>query len=253
MVLSMERWVGKVAIVTGASEGIGAAIVDQLVEYGLIVVGMARRVGLMEQCAEELGDKKGKLHPYKVDLTKEEEVLEAFKWVEDNVGPVHILVNNAGVCKSTSLYDGNIDDWRYVINLNLLAVCIGSKEAIRVMRENQINGHIINVNSIYGHRVPSYPGINMYSPTKHALTCYTEYLRREFNSIGCRIKLTSLSPGFVTTEMTVLNPNDTIRELLKTFPMLKSEDVADAAIFALSTPEDVDVHELTIKPIGEME
>ncbi|XP_969915.1 farnesol dehydrogenase [Tribolium castaneum] len=252
MVLSIERFVGKVAVVTGASAGIGAAIATQLVENGLIVIGIARRIELIEQKVAELCEHKGKLYAYKADLSKEEEIVEAFKWIEENVGPVHILVNNAGSSKDTTLYDGDTNAWRSVLDLNILTLCIATREAIKSMRNNDINGHIIHINSIFGHRVPTLVGLNIYSASKFAVTALTETLRQELNSIGSKIKVTSVSPGLVQSELTTQNPDPDKRAYYESAPILRPEDIADGVVYALSTPEDVQVHELTIKPMGEV-
>ncbi|EFA05382.1 farnesol dehydrogenase [Tribolium castaneum] len=254
MVVSMDRWVGKVAVVTGASTGIGAAIAKQLVSNGIIVVGIARRVELVQELAQELGDRKGKLHAYKADVSKEDDILKAFKWIEENLGPVHILINNAGVAKETTLVDGDTEAWRNVLDVNVLGLCIATREAIKSMKKHDIKGHIVHINSLCGHRVPNFPGMNIYPASKHAVTALTETLRQELNFVGSKIKITSVSPGLVTTEMTTLNKNldPEKKAIVDKFPALETEDIADGVIYALGTPEHVQVHELTIKPVGEM-
>ncbi|RZC33051.1 adh short and/or KR domain containing protein [Asbolus verrucosus] len=152
MVLSMDRWVGKVAVVTGAASGIGAAIVNQLVEKGLIVVGIDLHPEPIEERAKILSGKKGKLYAIKADIGKEEDVLRAFKWITENLGPVHILANNAGYGKFGSLMDDDTETWKTVLNTNVLGLCMASREAIKIMRANNINGHIVHTNSTLGHR-----------------------------------------------------------------------------------------------------
>lgn len=100
----MERWSGKVAVVTGASTGIGANLVEQLVRHGLKVVGLARRVELMNNYAQKLAnDQIGSFHPVECDLRKEEDILAAFKFVEEKFGSIDILINNAGVLSSETI------------------------------------------------------------------------------------------------------------------------------------------------------
>ncbi|CAH1371963.1 unnamed protein product [Tenebrio molitor] len=255
MVLSMDRWKGKVAIVTGASAGIGAAIAEQLVEAGLQVAGFARRSERVEELSKKLQGKKGKLYAVKVDMTKEDDILKGFKWVTEKLGPVHILVNNAGLIQQTNLTEGDTEKWKRIFDTNVLGLCIATREAVKVMKANKIDGHIIHINSIVGHRVPNFPGMNVYPASKHAVTALTETLRQEFNHVGLKIKITSVSPGAVTTEFLEASnflADPTVSEQIKKLPFLKSEDIADSVLYVLSTPPHVQVHELTIKPVGEM-
>jgi len=255
MVFSMDRWKGKVAIVTGASAGIGAAIAEQLVEAGLKVVGIARRKERVEELAKKLQGKSGKLYAVKADVSKEDDILQAFKWVKDNLGPIHILVNNAGFSQDTTLIDGDTKKWRDVFETNVLGLCVATREAVKDMRANNVDGHIIHINSIGGHYVPNFPGLNVYPASKHAVTALTETLRQELNSVNSKIKITSISPGAVKTEFLdasgmVLTPE--LQEYMKKGQSLRAEDIADAALYVLATPPHVQVHELMIKPVGEM-
>ncbi|RZC42512.1 adh short, KR, Epimerase, and/or NAD binding 10 domain containing protein, partial [Asbolus verrucosus] len=244
MVVSMDRWVGKVAIVTGAAGGIGSAIAEQLVENGLTVAGIDVRPELIEEHAKKLSGKKGKLHAIRTDLLKEEEILKAFESITKSLGPVHILVNCAGTFRPTTLIDGNIEFWKYVLNLNVLALCICTREAVKIMKANNINGHIIHINSIAGHVVsPLIPDVNVYAASKHAVTALTETLRQELNQIGSKMKVTSVSPGTVTTPMIDMSSAEFLtsnfKAALKNAPALKGEDIADGVIYAISTPEHV--------------
>ncbi|RZC38502.1 dehydrogenase/reductase SDR family member 11 [Asbolus verrucosus] len=252
MVSSMNRWVGKVAVVTGASAGIGAAVAQKLVEEGLQVAGLARRSERVQELAKQLKGAKGKLHAVRADMTREEDVLQAFQWVSDHLGPVHILVNNAGVIHQTSLVEGDTEKWRKVFDTNVLGLCVATREAVKAMRAHDVDGHIVHVNSVAGHKVPAFPGINVYPASKHAVTALTETLRQELNQIGAKIKITSVSPGSVATEIAnhfVLD--EKLIESFKDMPILKAEDVAESILYVLSTPPHVQVHELIIKPVGE--
>ncbi|XP_028138587.2 farnesol dehydrogenase [Diabrotica virgifera virgifera] len=251
MVLSMDRWVGKVAVVTGASAGIGAAIVKQLAEAGLLVVGMARRKERVEEMAKSLGEVKGKIYAYKCDITNQTELQDAFKWITKNVGPVAVLVNNAGVHFRTSLVNGNIDAIRKTVDTNVLALCIATREAINIMKENNIDGHIFNINSVLGHSIFPFPNLDIYPATKYGVTAITETLRRELMELKSKIRVTSVSPGAVDTEIfDNMRDSQYFNEVLSK-TILNPEDIADGVLYALSTPPHVQVHELTIKPVGE--
>lgn len=248
----MERWVGKVAIVTGASAGIGLAIVESLVDAGMKVAGLARSKEKLNEVARKLRGRRGEFHPFSADVSKESEVLDAFRWVTENIGAVHVLVNNVGIARPGSLLDGLTEHWDEVLHTNVLGLCVATREASKVMRENHIEGHIVHINSTMGHRVYNIPGFNLYTATKHAVTALTETLRQELVRIGSKIKISSISPGYVKSEFFVGKqwPTEFV-EVLKSSPNLEVEDVANAVLYVLGTPPHVQVHELIIQPVGE--
>jgi len=250
----MERWSGRVAVVTGASAGIGAAIAEELVKKGLTVVGLARRVERIKELEGSLRSASGKLYALKCDITKEEDIKEAFKWVKDNLGGVDILVNNAAGDRQNTLCGGPVDNWRHVLDLNVLGLSICTKEAIESMNEKQVDGHIININSVAGHiNMPADYPFFMYSASKHAVTALTEGLRRELVKLKSKIRVTSLSPGGVKTEFVIAAGYQNMdTEMLNQMPFLESKDIADAVLYILGTPPHVQIHELTIKPVGEL-
>ncbi|XP_069683514.1 farnesol dehydrogenase-like [Periplaneta americana] len=247
----MERWSGRVAVVTGTSSGIGAAIAQELVKKGLKVVGLARRVERVQEMATTLKSAPGKLYPIKCDVTKEEEVKKAFKWVKDNLGGTDILVNNAGVISMNSLAGGPVENWRKILDLNVLGLSMCTKEALQSMKERGVDdGHIIHINSVSGHKVVD--PFFMYCGSKHAVTALTEGLRRELVNQKSKIRVTSVSPGAVTTEIgEASGATPEMLAMYKDIPFLAAEDVADAVLYVLGVPPHVQIHELTIKPVGE--
>ena len=244
----MDRWAGKVAVVTGASAGIGAAITKQLVRHGMIVAGLARRVDRMKELAESLEDCTGKLHAVECDVSKEENVAAAFSWVQENLGSVNVLVNNAGITKESSLIDGNLDDWQAVFDVNVLGLCLCTREAVRMMRENGDEGVVINVSSLAGERVPFIPGFSVYPASKRTIAALAQTLRHELT--GGRIRVTCISPGLVATEL-MASYSTYSEEALASFPTLDPEDVASAAVFILSCGSHVVVQDIVLRPLGE--
>lgn len=190
MAFSLNRWKEKIAIVTGASGGIGASIVEKLVEEGLIVVGLARRSELVEQIAKKLHGQPGKLYAVKADVSSEEDILKAFKWTTDNLGPVSILINNAGVIKQTNLVEGDTKLWKQIFDTNVIGLCVATREAVKIMKANKIDGHIIHINSVVGHKASYHQYSNVYPASKFAVTALTETLRQELNHLNLKIKIT---------------------------------------------------------------
>ncbi|KAF2887972.1 hypothetical protein ILUMI_18201 [Ignelater luminosus] len=252
----MEQWVGSLAVVTGASVGIGAAIAEKLVQAGVNVVGIARRIELVEALSDKLSNESGKLHPAQCDLTDEQQILNTFKWIEETLGPVSILVNNAGIIHATTLSDGDATLWKETFDVNVLAYCICTREAIKSMKNHGIDGIIINVSSVTGHSVPEMATsellINVYPASKHAVIALGEMLRAELRSEQSKIRISTLSPGIVVTELFRNYPQNEVETVGSIYPMLQSEDVANAALYILSTPPNVQIQELILRPLGEM-
>ncbi|XP_076268039.1 farnesol dehydrogenase-like [Rhynchophorus ferrugineus] len=244
--MSMDRWIGKVAVVTGASVGIGKAIAEALVKNGVIVAGIARRVHYVEEHAETLKNERGKLHAFKCDLTKDQEILATFKKITDTLGPIHILINNAGLALQTELIGGDISKWKQIIDTNLFGVTVCTREAINSMIQSNIKGHIVNINSITGHMIFDIPGLSVYPATKYAITALSECLRLEINRSKLPIKMTSLSPGYVKSDFFTNASLTEIKDFQVDRPGLETKDIADAVIYVLSTPEHVNIKELTL-------
>lgn len=195
-IFTMDRWQNKVAVVTGASSGIGAAVAQDLVKAGLIVVALARR-------EERLRENKGKLevplraryHPIKCDVTKDAEVKAVFSWVENNLGGVDILVNNAGIARlGVQLSDpDNTQVINDVVDTNIKATAYCVREAFISMKTRNFDGHIIIVNSVLGHKNPMLPqsySFNIYPASKFAVTAMVETYRQEFVNAGTKVKIT---------------------------------------------------------------
>ncbi|XP_055612044.1 farnesol dehydrogenase-like [Uranotaenia lowii] len=242
----MDRWNGKVAVVTGSSSGIGAAIAKDLTKAGMIVVGLARRVERVKALKNDLPKEVAEnLHAVKCDVSKEEDILSTFKWVEEKFGGVDVLVNNAGIVRDSALLEPeNTQKLKEVIDTNVMGLVMCSREAFQSMKKRAVDGHIIHINSVAGHHVIDYPRLNIYSASKFAVTAITETMRQELRTEGTKVKVTSISPGGVRTEiMTVEIPPE--------YPILEAEDISEAVLYVLGTPPRVQVHELTIKPVGE--
>ncbi|XP_065159483.1 farnesol dehydrogenase-like [Atheta coriaria] len=251
----MERWIGKVAIVTGASSGIGEVIAEALVKLGMQVVGLARREDVVEANAKRLAalaKNGGKLHGVKCDMTSESDILQAFAWTIKNVGPVHVLVNNAGVLRGNNLIDGDTNKWRQMIDTNFLGLCIATREACKIMMANDIPGHIIHINSITGHYHLHCPSVGIYGATKHAVTNVTDILRQELAGNHSQIKVTSISPGAVKTAIIKDESNSSpqLLAVLKDGPLLESEDILNAVLYVLGTPPRVHINEITLRATG---
>lgn len=245
----MEKWRGKIAVVVGASSGIGAAILKDLAAHGIIVIGLARRSELIDEI-------EGKIYARKCDASNLESIKETFAWIEEKFGAIHILVNNAAILHKLSVFDVSedaADKLNSVINTNFTGVVHTTREGVRLMRKSDDFGIIINVNSIAGHSV--YAGLhisNLYSPTKYALTAFSEIVRQELIVSGSdKIRVSNLSPGVVKTNIMISGKAFESAADYDKVAHLQSEDISQGLIYLLETPYNVNVTQLTIKPVGE--
>lgn len=252
----MEKWRGKVAVVTGASAGIGESIVKTFAKNGINVVGLARRSEMIEEFAKVAGDTPGKIYAYKCDVSDLESVKAAFKWIEEKFGSISILVNNAAILFNGTILDesANADEkLNSVINTNFTGAVHCTRAGVRLIKKSEDYGLVVNVNSVAGHIIPFGQGVNLYAPSKHALTAFSEVLRQELViQRNEKIRVTNLSPGVVETDMAVAAEFVTSRKgLYDHLPHLKPDDVSEAVMFLLQVNYNVNISQLTIKPVLE--
>ncbi|XP_047354897.1 farnesol dehydrogenase-like [Vespa velutina] len=247
----MERWTGKTAIVTGASSGIGLAIAKALVQNDVVVIGFARRKSKMQSEMQNVkGKGKGKFFAFECDVSKPESIEQAFQWVKNNFETVHILVNNAGLVINSKFMDSSRSDWKRLFDINVLGFIDCTKRAVRMMLDSNVEGYIINMNSIVGHKVICFSGytFNFYSASKFASVAATEIIQKELH--GSKIRVTSISPGYVATE--ILQAANFNVNTFKDMPALEADDIANAVIYVIGTPQRVHITELIIRPFGEV-
>ncbi|XP_015122665.1 farnesol dehydrogenase [Diachasma alloeum] len=244
----MDRWVGKIAVVTGASAGIGLATARALIEHGMIVVGLARRRQKMLDEMEDLASARGKLHALECDVSKKDSIAQAFQWIKQNLGTVQVLINNAGYIALGTFADTVPDTWQGVVDVNLMGSIYCATAAVKMMQEAKVEGHIININSIQGHRIYLFDemSFNIYGVTKHGITAFTETLQREL--MGQNIRVTSLSPGLVKTDILSRYGND---PSVFEGASLEPKDISDSVVYVLGMPQRVQITELIIRPLGE--
>ncbi|CAO1391470.1 unnamed protein product [Diamesa hyperborea] len=251
----MEKWQAKVAVVTGGNAGNGFAILRKLAESGLIVVAFDLITDAVDTLAVELKD--CKIYAHLCDVTSDNSVETAFKWVEENLGGCDILVNNAGISKNIGVleYEKSMIELSQVIEVNFTGVVRCTRQAFKSMKTRNDYGYIININSILGHNIMKVHGFKMsvYAGTKHAITALTKTIRQELKEMqSAKIRITSLSPGIVRTN--ILKSAGFTKEVEEAVfdaePSLEPDDIADTVIYLLSTPYSVNVTELTVRPTG---
>lgn len=247
----MEKWVNSIAVVTGANHGNGHATLMKLAKNGINIVGLDVSIENIEKVKN--------VHAFKCDLTKSEEVEKVFEKITNKIGQVQILVNNAGIFRDCGILDctKSTSELEQVIDLNLTAVVRCSRLAYKSMLEKPQNlGYIININSIHGHSIAELDNgvqLGIYPASKYGITAATEVMRRELVNKGNRkIKITSLSPGLVKTN--ILKAARISKEVEDSIfvnnPFIHPEDIANTIEYLLSTPEHVNISEITVRPTG---
>ena len=241
----MKRWKGKVALVTGASSGIGRAIALRLSAEGMRVVACARRT---ERLAELVQEATGEMLVVPADLRDESAINDVFALARETYGGVDVLVNNAGLGHAAPLMTGDSEQWREMLELNVLALCICTREAVTDMRARGDDGHIIHISSMAAHRVPA--GSGVYSATKYAVRSLTEGLRQELRAANSNIRVTAISPGFVETEFAgqYHQSSEAAQRTYGRYKCIQSEEVADAVWYALTRPAHLQIHDMLMRP-----
>jgi NADP-dependent 3-hydroxy acid dehydrogenase YdfG len=249
----MDRWIGRVALVTGASSGIGKVLAKKLAEHGMIVFGVARSVEKIEQFDSSTG---GKVMPMKCDVRKEDDIKAVFQAINTKYGGVDVCVNNAGLAHDAPLLTGATEDWRDMTEVNVIAPAVITREFMTSMKNKGIDdGHIFFLNSMSGHRIIPASNTHFYSVTKFALTALVEGTRQELREMKSNCRVTGVSPGMVRTEFRgrLLKAQD-MEAAIKDYDnlldgdVLESEDIVDTIIFALSAPPRMEINDVYIRP-----
>ena len=254
-----REWVGKVAIVTGASAGIGLDLIRALASSGIKTIGCARNISKIEVAASNTkGNVSGEISAFKCDVSKEEEVKSMFEMAGRKYGGVDILVNNAGLAYDAPLLSGSTEEWKAMLEVNVLGLSMCTREFFQKHQQRQAEiGYIINISSIVGHIVSRSPSSHFYSASKFAVTSLTEGTRHELRDIKSNIKISQVSPGLVNTEFQGRKTKDMLkaaeyyREGLERNSCIEAGAISDSIVYLLSTPPHVCVHELIIRPLQQ--
>jgi NADP-dependent 3-hydroxy acid dehydrogenase YdfG len=237
---------GKVVAITGASSGIGAATARLLAERGAAVVLGARRVDRLDALAEDLRAQRGRAVTRTVDVTRREDLQGLVDQAVTTFGRLDVLVSNAGISAIGPVADLDVDDWSAMIDVNLRGVLHGIAAALPVFRR-QGRGHLVTTVSTAGLKIV--PTMAVYAATKNAVRTVLEGLRQE--STDGTLRTTSVSPGYVRTELADSINNPGVREQIQRGMAefaIAPEAVARAIAFAIEQPDDVEIGDLTIRP-----
>ncbi|MGS0675251.1 3-oxoacyl-ACP reductase FabG [Shewanella sp. 0m-4] len=220
---------GKVALVTGASRGIGRAVAETLVSAGAVVIGTATSERGAEAIQAYLGDKG---HGLVLNVTDADSVKSLFETIKEKAGDVDILVNNAGITRDNLLMRMKDDEWQDIIDTNLTSIFRTSKAVMRPMMKKR-HGRIINIGSVVG--TMGNAGQTNYSAAKAGLIGFTKSLAREVASR--QITVNAIAPGFIQTDMTDELTEDQQQAIMSQVPMERlgqAQEIANAVLFLAS-------------------
>jgi len=241
---------GKVVVITGASSGLGEAATRLLSAQGATVVLAARRADRLQSLADELTGKGGKALAVTTDVTRRDQVKKLVDTAVQKFGRIDVMINNAGIMPRAPLERLTIDDWDRTIDVNIKGVLYGIAAALPHMKQ-QKSGHMIFVSSVAGHKVG--PDFAVYAATKHAVRVLAEGFRQEVKPYN--IRTTVISPGAVATELPGSVTEQDIAEKIRTYYediAIPAESFAEAVVFAMSQPDEVDVNEILFRPTRQM-
>ncbi len=239
----------QIALVTGASRGIGAAIAKALGAQGATVIGTATSISGAEAITTALKAANVKGMGLALDVTQPEQVDAVLKQIAELYGDVNILVNNAGITKDTLLMRMKDEDWDAVLNTNLKSVFRMSQAVLRPMMKAR-QGRIINISSVVGHMGNA--GQTNYAAAKAGMTGFTKSLAAEVGSRG--ITVNCVAPGFIETDMTAELPEDIKTQMLARVPLARLGNVDEiaATVAFLASPNAAYITGETIHVNGGM-
>lgn len=240
----------KIALITGATSGIGQATALKAAEAGFDIILTGRRQDRLEQLAEEIRQKRSEVLSLCFDVRDAEAVKKAIENLDDKWKKIAVLVNNAGLAVGVSpLQEGILDDWERMIDTNIKGLLYVTRAVAPLMIQNN-NGHIVNIASIAGKEV--YPGGNVYCATKHAVDALSRAMRTDM--LKHNIKVTNIAPGMVETEFSLVRYKGdatAAKNVYKGMTPLTNEDIADTILFAITRPAHVCLNDIVIMPTAQ--
>ena len=243
----MAELSGKAVAITGASSGIGEATALTLAKAGASVALGARRKDRIDELAARIEDEGGTAVALEVDVSDESAARAFVEAAHERLGRLDTLVNNAGVMLLGPVEQADSEDWRTMVNVNLLGLTYCTHAALPIML-GQESGDIVNISSVAGRFARA--GNAVYAATKFGVGAFSEGLRNEVTERGVRVTL--IEPGFVDTELQshntgeVLETLEAMREHLR--EPLRAQDIANAILYAVSQPPNVSINEVLIRP-----
>jgi len=242
---------GRKALVTGASSGIGRAIALEFGRRGVHVAALARREDRLRELVSEIESEGGVANAFPVDLTEDGAAQDAVNLAASALEGLDILVNAAGVGRQASLVDGDIADWKTMLDINVMALAVVTRETLTYFPD--AGGHVINISSMSGHRVPGKGGF--YAATKFAVRAMTEGLRQELRARENLTRVGSISPGFVDTEL--LDDyfggagGDSTKYDAIGYTVLDPQEIADLVVHQLTLPATAEVTDILVRPTAQ--
>src|SRR3954447_18376328 len=242
---------GRRVAITGASSGIGEATALALAREGAAVALGARRTDRIEELARRIEDGGGRAVAIAVDVTDEEQAHAFVREAHSRLGGLDALVNNAGVMLLGPIEGADTDQWRQMVDVNVLGLLYCTQAALPLMRDGG-GGNVVNISSVAG-RVGN-PGSAIYNATKWAVVGFSEALRKE--AAPSNVRVTCIEPGYVRTELQGHNEGPVLEAIERMQEeigdVLEADDLADAILYVLAAAPRVAVNELLIRPAGQI-
>ena len=242
---------GRKALITGASSGIGEAIALTMAREGAAVALGARRKDRLDELVGRIEAEDGAAFAFEADVSNEEQARSLVDGAQQELGGLDCLVNNAGVMLLGPIQGAETDEWKRMIEVNLLGLLYCTHTALPLIRDGG-GGDIVNLSSVAGRTARL--GLAAYNMTKWGVVGFSEALRQEGQHIGVRVSC--IEPGFVDTELQGHNRNPMVVEGIdrareRIGKVLEADDVARAVVYVVSQPEHVAINELMVRPTGE--
>ncbi|OOM78380.1 SDR family oxidoreductase [Clostridium sp. BL-8] len=242
----------KVAIITGASSGMGAATARVLANNGIKVMMAARREERLQELCKEINNGGGEASYKVTDVTSYADMEALANETIKTYGQIDIMINNAGVMPLSFFRNLKVNEWEQMIDVNIKGVLYGMAVVYKHMEERN-EGHIINFGSIASHVI--FPSSSVYSATKSAVKVLTEGMRAEITP-NQKIRTTLICPGSVATELSNTITDTSIFPELeklgnKEWTPLEANDIANTILFAIQQPPNVDINEMIVRPTAQ--